>query len=180
MGSGRARLQIDSVARTDVRGNVAVYFHSEAAARRQDLEGEAVADGYYQPAVVGRMGRGGGDKKRLDRRVNDRAAGGEAVGRGASRGGHHDRVGGVADELVACGPYRHESGRLTRKADDGDVIEGSDHLVANHRIDRQPRLNRELVTVDSRQRRGQVRDVYLGQETELAEIDAQHRGALAV
>ncbi len=41
-------------------------------------------------------------------------------------------------------------------------VEGGDHLVADHGIECQPRLDRELVGVDSRKRLGQVKDVHLG------------------
>ncbi len=71
----------------------------------------------------------------------------------------------------------HDGGAaLARDADQCDVIEGGGVLADEGRAHTGAWFCRISVLVDGRQGSGQVRDIYLGQESESAEVHAEHWG----
>src|SRR5216683_7932481 len=62
----------------------------------------------------------------------------------------------------------------------GHVVERGDGPTAEPAIDGQPRLDRELLAIDGRQRARQARHVHLSQEPELPQIHAKDRRLLPV
>jgi hypothetical protein len=179
-GGAGPRDQLDPLARSDFGGRDAVGLDGQPAAAGQDVQPELVGARDHQPAVVGRVRRHRRDHQRLDRRADDRAAGREAVGGRAGRGGDHDRVGRVADERVAPGPHRHRARLVAGEPDERDVVERRDGPVADHGVDGQPGFGGEGVGVDGGQGAGQVGHVHFGQEPQLAQVHPEHREPLPV
>jgi hypothetical protein len=112
--------------------------------------------------------------------VTSSATGGEAVRGRPGRRRDDDRVGRVADELVPGDADRDHRAAVARHPHHGHVVERGDRPAGENGVHGQPGLDGEPVAVDGRERFGEVRHVHLGQEAELAQVHAEHRGAVPV
>ena len=151
-GGAGPGIQLDLVTGPHLSGRDAVGLYGQPAAAGQDVQAQLVVTGDDQPAVVRGVRGHRRDHQGLDRRADDRAAGREAVGGRAGRGGHHDRVGRVTDEPVPRGPHRHGGDLLPGEPDERHVVERRDDPFPDNRVDGQPGFGGVVIRVD----RGQI------------------------
>ena len=111
---------------------------------------------------------------------HDRPTSGEAV---RSRTGWRRDDNGISDiahEGLAVDDHSDGSQPTARDSYQRNVVEGDADGVAHHGFDRHPRLHLKVVLSDGTQCLVKVRNLDLGEESELAQVDTQHRNPMVV